>query len=96
MKKLLGPRVLVRKREAGEAKKGEIILPEAVKKRESENKTEFTVVKVGQGMLLRNGSYRQTPAKPDDVIIVSGHAIPVDVEGETLFVFNQDDIICIL
>ena len=94
--KILGPRVLLRKPNPLQPKKGEIILPDAIQKRETQNKTEFEVVMIGEGQLLPDGSYRKTQAKPKDVVVLHGQALPVHYEDEEMYIVSQDDIVCIV
>jgi chaperonin GroES len=89
----LGDKVVVRRIEAEERTAGGIVLPDSARERSQEGK----VLSVGDGRLLENGSRgRMLVREGDRVIFASYSGNEVSVDGETLLVMSEDDILAVI
>jgi chaperonin GroES len=88
----LGDRVLVQRLEAGESKKGGIIIPETAQ----EKPMEARVIALGTGKVLEDGTKGEFEVKKGDRILIgkfSGTEIKID--DEEYLILSQDDILAI-
>lgn len=88
----LSDRVVVEPKEETEVVQGGIVLPETA----SEKPTEGTVLEVGPGALLEDGSRAEMPVKVGDVVVYSkyaGHEIRID--GRDLKILSVSDILAV-
>jgi chaperonin GroES len=91
--KPLGDRVLVRRLEEKETKKGGIILPDTAKKKPE--KTE--VVAIGSGKKTQEGKLLPIPVKVGDVVLIDKYAgQEVLLNDEEFIVIRSDDIVAIM
>lgn len=91
--KPLNDHILVRPAEAMEKTKGGIILPDTAKEKPAEG----TVIAVGPGKLLDNGSRGAFQIKENDRVIYSkyaGHDITID--GEEYKVIQESDVYAVI
>jgi chaperonin GroES len=89
----LHDRVMVKRLEAGEEKRGGIVIPDSAK----EKPQQATVEAVGNGKLLENGERVPLDVKPGDRILFgkySGSEIKVD--GDEYLILREDEILGIL
>ncbi len=89
----LGDRVLVKRLEPKETKKGGIIIPETAQ----EKPMEATVVAVGTGKVLEDGTkVKFEVAKGDRVLIGKYSGTDVKIDDEDYLILSQDDILAIV
>ena len=91
--KPLGDRVVIKPRKAEEKTKGGIFLPETATK---EKPLLGTVVAVGSGKIIDDGSRAAMEVKVDDEVIFSKYAgTEIKLEGEDYLIMREDDILAI-
>jgi len=89
----LGDRVLVKRAEAEERTAGGILLPETAKDKPKEG----TVVAIGEGKQLDDGSRSTFAVKPGDRILFSAYAgTEVKYLGEEFLIMREEDILGIV
>ncbi len=89
----LGDRVLVKRLEPAETKKGGIIIPETAQ----EKPMEATVIAVGTGKVLEDGTkVNFEVAKGDRVLIGKYSGTDVKIDDEDYLILSQDDILAIV
>lgn len=91
--KPLGDHILVKPAEAEEKTKGGIILPDTAKEKPAQG----TVVALGEGRLLDDGTRAEFQVKEGDFVIYSkyaGHDITID--GEEYKVLQESDVYAIV
>jgi chaperonin GroES len=89
----LHDRVLVKRLEEGEQRRGGIIIPDSAK----EKPQQAEVMAVGSGKLLESGERATVEVKPGDRILFgkySGSEIKID--GDELLVLKEDEILGVL
>ena len=92
MLKPLGDRVLLRPSEAEEKSSGGIVLPDSARKRPQEG----TVLAVGSGQVMKDGTRVALTVKVGDVVIYSKYAgTEVRVDGEDLVILDEDSILVV-
>ena len=95
MKKLkpLGDRVLVKRIEPEETKKGGIIIPDTVKEKPQEGE----IVAVGPGKMDDKGNRHKMELKAKDRVLFSKYAgTEIEVDGEEHLIMGEDDILAIV
>ena len=89
----LSDRVLIKRLEAGEKTKGGIILPDTAKEKPKEG----TVVAVGPGKLLDNGTRATMTVKNKDKVLFSSYAgTEVKIDGEDYLILGEDEILAVI
>jgi len=89
----LHDRVIVRRLEEETKSAGGIVIPDTAK----EKPMRGTVVAVGQGRILDNGDVRALEVKTGDTVLFGKYSgTEVKVDGETLLVMREEDIMAIL
>jgi chaperonin GroES len=89
----LGEKILVKRLEAEEKTKGGIILPEAAKEKPQQG----TVIAVGDGKLLKDGSRSTIQVKAGDQIVFNSYAgTDIKIDGEELLLMNETDVLAIV
>lgn len=89
----LGDRVVLKRVEADEKTKGGIILPDSAK----EKPREGTVVALGSGRQLKDGSRAEFTVKVKDRVLFSSYAgTEVKVDGEELIILAEDEILAVI
>lgn len=83
----LGDRVVIEREESEETTAGGIVLPDAAKDKPARG----TVVAVGDGRLLDDGSRSQLQVKPGDRVIFSSYAGETILIGEEEVMLMQED-----
>ena len=91
MLKPLRDQVVVKRAEA-DTKIGSILIASP----NADNKTEGTVVAVGSGHILENGSVVPLEVSVGDKIIFTKNYAEVKFEGETYLVLREDSILAVL
>ena len=91
--KPLGNRVLAKALEQQETLKGGIILPDSAKKKQET----ATVVAIGPGKRLDDGTTLPVPVKIGDTILMDKYAgQQVTIDDEEFIILKADDIIAII
>ncbi|AKT43182.1 co-chaperone GroES [Chondromyces crocatus] len=89
----LQDRVIVKRIKEEEKTKGGIIIPDSAK----EKPIEGTVVAVGNGKVLEDGSTRKLDLKEGDRVLFGKYSgTEVKVEGEEHLILREDDILGVL
>ena len=89
----LHDRVIVRRLEEEEKTKGGIIIPDTAK----EKPIEGTVLAVGTGKILEDGTVRKLEVKKGDRILFGKYSgTEVKIEGEEHLILREEDILGII
>ncbi len=89
----LGDRVVLKRVEADDKTKGGIILPDSAK----EKPREGTVVALGSGRQLKDGSRSEFTVKVKDRVLFSSYAgTEVKVDGKELIILGEDEILAVI
>jgi chaperonin GroES len=89
----LGEKVLIQRLEAEEMTRGGIVLPDTAKEKPQKG----TVIAIGDGKLLDDGSRAKFQvARGDKVIFTSYAGTDIKVDGEEYMLMNESDILAIL
>lgn len=89
----LGEKVLVKRTEAEERTAGGIVLPETAKEKPKRG----TVLSVGDGRLLEDGSRKPLDVKKGDKVLFTSYAgTEVKVDGEEVLIMDESDILAVL
>jgi chaperonin GroES len=92
MIKPLGDKVVVEPLESEEKSAGGIILPDSAKKKPQEG----TVVAVGPGKVLENGTRGEMSVKVGDIVVYAKYGgTEVTVEGKDVMILDQDSIFAV-
>jgi chaperonin GroES len=95
MKKLrpLGDRILVRRIEEKEVKKGSIIIPDTAKEKPQEGE----IIAVGPGKLDDKGTRHKPEIKTGDRVLFGKYAgTEIEIDGGECLIMNEDDILAII
>lgn len=91
--KPLGDRILVKRLEEKEEKKGGIIIPDTAK----EKPQEAEVIAVGSGKTDNNGKLIPMEVKKGDKILMEKYGgTEIKIEGEECIILRQDDVLGII
>jgi chaperonin GroES len=91
--KPLADRILVRRIEEGEVKKGGIIIPDTAK----EKPQEAEVVAVGPGAISEDGKRIPMEVKKGDRILIGKYAgTEVKIDGKEYIIMREDEVLAIL
>jgi chaperonin GroES len=91
--KPLGDRILVKRTEEDTTSAGGIIIPDTAK----EASQKATVVAVGPGKVLDNGTTQKLSVKAGDAVLFSKYGgSEVDFDGEKYLIVREDDILGVL
>ena len=89
----LGDKVVVQRLKAEEKTAGGIVLPDTAKEKPQQGK----VLSVGDGHLLETGKRSRLQVREGDRVIFSTYAgNEVGVDGETLLVMSEDEILAVI
>ncbi|HEU4906540.1 MAG TPA: co-chaperone GroES [Solirubrobacterales bacterium] len=89
----LHDRLLVRRVEEKEQKKGGIIIPDTAKEKPQEGE----VVAVGSGKLLDNGTKQALDVKAGDKILFGKYSgTDIKIDGEEMLILREDEVLAIL
>ena len=89
----LGDRVVIKREESEETTAGGIVLPDSAQDKPARG----TVVSVGDGRLLDDGSRSALQVKKGDRVIFSSYAgDTVKVNDEELMLMREDDILAVI
>ncbi|MGQ9623439.1 MAG: co-chaperone GroES [Candidatus Caldatribacteriaceae bacterium] len=91
--KPLGDRVLVKRFEEEEVRKGGIILPDTAKEKPQQGR----VIAVGTGKVSENGNRRPLEVKEGDRILFGKYAgTEVKIDEEEYLIMREDDILGVI
>ncbi|MDP6542907.1 MAG: co-chaperone GroES [Phycisphaerae bacterium] len=89
----LGEKVLIKRLEAEEMTRGGIVLPDSAQ----EKPRRGTVLSLGDGKVLDDGSRADFQVKPGDVVLFSSYGgTEIKVDGEEYMLMDESDILAIL
>lgn len=89
----LGDRVVVRREESEERTAGGIVLPGSAQDKPARG----TIVSVGDGRMLEDGSRSTLQVKPNDRVIFSSYAgEQFKINDEELLLMREDDILAVI
>jgi chaperonin GroES len=89
----LGEKVVVQRLKAEEKTAGGIVLPNAAKEKPQQGK----ILSIGDGRLLENGKRLRMQVKEGDRVIFSSYAgTEVNVDGDTLLIMSEHDILAVM
>lgn len=89
----LHDRVLLRRIEEKEVKKGGIIIPDTAK----EKPQQATVVAVGKGKILEDGKVIPLDVKEGDTVLIGKYAgTEVKIDEEEYLIVREDEILAII
>jgi len=89
----LHDRVIVRRLEEDTKSAGGIIIPDSAK----EKPLQGTIIAAGKGKLLDNGDLRALDVQEGDTVIFSTYAgTEIKLDGETLMMMREDDILGVI
>jgi len=89
----LGDRVVVQREESEERTAGGILLPDSAKDKPARG----TIVNVGNGRLLDDGTRGALQVKPGDRVIFSSYAGETfKVDDQELLLMREDDILAVI
>ena len=89
----LGEKVLIKRLEAEEMTRGGIVLPDSAK----EKPRRGTILSVGDGKVLDDGSRADFQVKKGDVVLFSSYGgTEIKVDGEEYMLMDESDILAIL
>ena len=89
----LGDRVVVEREESEAKTAGGILLPDTAKNKPARG----TVVSVGEGRLLDDGTRNQLQVKPGDRVIFTSYAgESFKINDQELLLMREDDILAVL
>ena len=91
--KPLADRILVKRLEEGEVKKGGIIIPDTAK----EKPQECEVFAVGLGRVTEDGKRIPTELKKGDRILISKYSgTEVKIDGEEYLIMREEDVLAVV
>jgi chaperonin GroES len=91
--KPLADRILVRRIEEGEVKKGGIIIPDTAKEKPQEGE----VVAVGPGAIGETGKRIEMEVKKGDRILIGKYAgTEVKIDGKEYIIMREDEVLAII
>lgn len=89
----LGEKVLIKRLEAEEMTRGGIVLPDSAK----EKPRRGTVLAVGDGKVLDDGSRAKFQVKKGDVVLFSSYGgTEIKVDAEEYMLMDESDILAVL
>ena len=89
----LHDRVIVRRKEEERMSAGGIVIPDSA----TEKPIQGEIVAVGKGKILDNGEVRALDVKVGDTVLFGKYAgTEVKVEGETLLVMREEDLMGVI
>ena len=89
----LHDRILVKREEEMDAKKGRIIIPDTAKEKPQEGK----VIAVGTGRVMENGKKIPLDVKADDRILFGKYSgSEVKVDEEEYLIMKEEDVLAII
>ena len=89
----LGEKVLIKRTEAESKTRGGIVLPDAAKEKPQKG----TILAVGEGKLLKDGTRAAFQVKKGDVVLFSSYAgTEIKIDGQEYMLMDESDIMAVL
>lgn len=89
----LGEKILIKRLEAEETTKGGIVLPDAAKEKPQRG----TVLAVGDGRLLKDGTKAEFQVAVGDVVLFTSYAgTEIKISGEEYMLMDESDVLAVL
>jgi chaperonin GroES len=89
----LGEKVLIKRADAEEVTRGGIVLPDSAR----EKPRRGTILAIGDGKVLDDGTRAEFQVKKDDVVLFSSYGgTEIKVDGEEYMLMDESDILAIL
>ncbi len=89
----LGDKILVKRVEAETKTKSGIVLPDSAKEKPKQG----TVIAIGAGKRLDNGTLSTFNVKKGDRILFTSYAgTEVKIDGEELLIMSEDDVLAVV
>lgn len=89
----LGDKILVKRLEAQDVTKGGIVLPDSAKEKPKEG----TVVAVGPGKVVDDGTRGTMQLKKGDRVLFTSYAgTEIKADGEEYLVMSEDDVLAVV
>ncbi len=89
----LHDRILVRRIEEGEVKKGSIIIPDTAKEKPQEGE----VVAVGEGKMLESGERQPMDVKVGDRILIGKYSgTDVNIGDDEYLIIREEDVLAVI
>ncbi len=89
----LGDKILVKRFEAETTTKSGIVLPDTAKEKPKQG----TVIAVGEGKRLENGTRAPMHVKKNDRVLFTSYAgTEVKIDGEELLIMSEDDVLAVV
>lgn len=89
----IGERIVVQREESEETTAGGIVLPDSAKEKPARG----TVIAVGTGKLLDDGSRSQSQLSEGDHVLFSSYAgESVEVDGVEYLLMREDDVLAVI
>ena len=89
----LGEKVLIKRADAEEVTAGGIVLPDSAR----EKPRRGTILALGDGKVLDDGTRAEFQVKKDDVVLFSSYGgTEIKVDGEEYMLMDESDILAIL
>ena len=89
----LGEKVVVQRLKAEERTAGGIVLPDSAQEKPQQGK----ILSIGDGRVLEHGQRLRMQVKEGDRVIFSSYAgSEVNVDGDTLLIMSEDDILAVI
>ncbi len=89
----LGEKVLIKRADAEEVTRGGIVLPDSAR----EKPRRGTILAIGDGKVLDDGTRAEFQVKKDDVVLFSSYGgTEIKVDGEEYMLMDESDVLAIL
>ena len=89
----LHDRILVKREEEKEVKKGGIIIPDTAKEKPQEGK----VIAVGNGKILENGTKLALDVKAGDKILFGKYSgTEIKIDGQEYLILREDEVLAVI
>ena len=89
----LGDKVVIKRMEAEETTAGGIVLPDSAQEKPQQGK----VLSVGNGKLLQDGSRSKLQLGEGDRVLFSSYAgTEIEVDGATLLIMSESDVLAVM
>ena len=89
----LGDKIVIKRMDADEVTSGGIVLPDSAREKPQQGR----VLSVGSGRLLNDGNRGQLQVAEGDRVLFSSYAgTEIDIDGETLLIMSEDDVLAVL
>ena len=89
----LGGKILIKRMEAEERTRGGIVLPDTAKEKPQKG----TVLAVGEGKLLDDGTRAAFQVKLGDTVLFTSYAgTEIKIDGEDLMLMDESDVLAVI